>query len=140
MSDSIRLSNAHGINPAIPKCYLCLEDKNEVILAGKMRPLKDEDGYVYNSDPQAPQGAVWDMEPCDKCNTWREKGVILISTREGEQGNNPYRTGGWVVVSKDFVMRAISDQAYAETVCRTGCCFVPDSTWDILGLLRTPNE
>ena len=33
---SIRLSKEHGVNPAIPICYFCGEEKNEIVLAGRL--------------------------------------------------------------------------------------------------------
>ena len=70
MSDSIRLSEKHGVNPAIPLCFFCLKPKNEIIIAGKMRG--------EYSDREAPQHAVWDMRPCDEC---KGSGQITRVTR-----------------------------------------------------------
>lgn len=36
MSNSIRLSPKHGLNPSISVCFFCGEDKNEIILPGKL--------------------------------------------------------------------------------------------------------
>jgi len=32
----LRLSEKHGVNPAIPLCFLCGKEKNVVLLAGRL--------------------------------------------------------------------------------------------------------
>ena len=41
MSRSIRISEKHGVNPTIPICFYCGEDKNEVALLGKLHGDKE---------------------------------------------------------------------------------------------------
>jgi hypothetical protein len=125
--DSISLSPTYGVNPAIPKCFFCLEDKNEIILPGWLP-----------GDIEAPRGAVWDRRPCDKCAEYMERGVILISVRNGEtgKGDNPYRTGGWAVIKEDAIRRALTDQKLAEQIIRQRVAFIEDDSWDQLGLPR----
>ena len=36
MSDSIKVSPKHGLNPTIPQCFWCGKDKSEIALLGKM--------------------------------------------------------------------------------------------------------
>lgn len=72
MSDSIRLHPEHGLNPAIPRCYFCGEDKNELILPGAA--CKGE----------APRNAVWDMSPCQTCKAQMDVGIMLIGVKDGE--------------------------------------------------------
>ncbi len=123
---NIRLSEKHGVNPAIPKCFFCGEDKNEILLLGK---LKD--------DAEAPRGAVFNHEPCDKCNGYMEQGVILISVDEAKSASdmkNPYRTGGWCVVSDNFVKRVVTPQELQDTILKQRVAFIPDEAWELLGL------
>ena len=98
----IRLSPQHGVNPS-PKCFYCLQDKNQTMLMGLMR------GGV-----EAPRNMVWDHEACDTCAGHMLQGVILISVRNDcEPGDeNPYRTGGWVVITDDAIRR-IEDRIHA---------------------------
>lgn len=98
MSGSIRLSEKHGVNPAIPLCFFCLKPKNEIILPGKMK-----------NDMEAPRNAVWDMRPCDECKGFMAKGIILISVDESKSADhkNPYRSGGWCVVKEELVKQAL---------------------------------
>lgn len=122
---SIRLSPKFGVNPAIPKCFYCNEDKNEVILVGRLP-----------NDAEAPRNTVWDKSPCDKCKGYMEKGVILISVRDGEHGENPYRTGGWVVVKDDLIHNLVKDTAVRDHILKARVSFLPDEVWDLIGLPR----
>ena len=56
MSKSIKISPKHGLNPSISTCFWCGKDKNEIILAGR---IKD--------DAEMPMHAVFDYEPCVEC-------------------------------------------------------------------------
>ena len=62
MSKSIRLSDKHGVNPAIPKCFICGESKNEILLFGK---LKGNDAWLIadkarrNLQARRLDGGVW---------------------------------------------------------------------------------
>ena len=128
----IRLSPAYGVNPAIPRCFYCLEDKNEVILAGMMFGSGSR-------EIKAPQGKVWDKIPCDKCQDYMKQGIILISVDEAKSKDdldNPWRTGGWVVVSEDFVKRELRPQEFVDGLLKKRAAFVPDAAWDMLGLPR----
>jgi hypothetical protein len=138
--DSIELSLKHGVNPCIPKCFFCNRDKNEILLFGKMKPLKDVDGYVLDHDPEAPRGMVLDKEPCDECGALMGRGIILVSVRDGEQGNNPYRTGGWVVAKDDLVERMVTTKELADRILKSRFAFIPDEVWDVVGLPRGPIE
>ncbi len=124
----IKLSPKHGVNPAIPLCFYCNEAKNEVILAGRLP-----------GDEEAPRASVWDTVPCDKCKGYMAKGVILISVKDGSEGDNPYRTGGWVVVKDEFITRAI-DPVAGAVILKRRASFVPDEVWDRIGLPRGPME
>ncbi len=125
MSKSIRLSDKHGVNPAIPKCFICGESKNEILLFGKLK-----------GDAEAPHGMVLDKVPCDKCEEYMEMGIILISTRDGEEGDNPYRTGGWAVLKEEAVVRMINDPEVLEGIVKKRMAFVPDEVWDAIGIPR----
>jgi len=142
----IRLSKEYGLNPAIPRCYLCGKEKNEIILPGVMR---GKDG----KDIEAPKGMVWDREPCDECKDWMKQGVILISVKDGEERpmgplrageqrvieDNPYRTGGWCVLRDEAVKRIFTGEAVDDLIKkRVG--FVEDEVWNMVGLPRSGEE
>lgn len=123
---NIRLSEKHGVNPTIPKCFYCGEDKNEIILPGRLP-----------NDQEAPRGMVWDKAPCDTCAGYMEQGVILISVKDSEEdSDNPYRTGGWVVVSDEAIAKIVQPKELADDILGRGVAFVPDEAWDAIGLPR----
>jgi len=87
MSGSIRLHPKHGLNPTMPVCFCCGQDTGEIALLGA----------AYKGE--APHRMVMDKAPCKKCQDLMTRGVILIETRDGEEGENPYRTGYMTVVT-----------------------------------------
>jgi len=96
---SIRLSEKHGVNPSVQKCFYCQKDV-WVVLFGRLL-----------GDAEAPRTVVMDHEPCDDCKEVMSRGVILISIDEKKsEGDmqNPYRTGGWCAVSDDLIRRLIT--------------------------------
>ena len=149
---SIQLSPKHGVNPAIPICFWCNEEKNMLYLPGQMK-----------GDIEAPRNSVWDMEPCDNCRDLMDQGIILISVKDGEMEKeeearqrakaeyesrhvasrkksfqyipNPYRTGGWVVMKEDAFTRIFQGDVVNQ-ILSMRWSFVPDEVWDMVGLPR----
>ena len=68
----IKLSPKHGLNPTIPVCFWCGEERNEVALLGHIG-----DGRKHE-DFEAPRHMVIDYEPCEKCRAKMALGVTLI--------------------------------------------------------------
>ena len=142
----ITLSPKHGLNPAVPKCYYCLQDKNEVVIPGRIdRRVPNRHGIDKREvDIEAPRGAVWDMRPCDKCAALMQQGVILISIRDTEEPPppdekiiwNPYRTGGRAVVKDEAIPRIFHPPTLAEHILKHRYAFIADSAWVVLGLPR----
>lgn len=104
MSNDIKLSPKHGLNPAIPCCFWCGEPKNEIALLGK----------IDKEDSKAPKRLITDYEPCDKCKELFSDGVRLIGAVEkppvenmppiaGDEETSMYPTGTYVVVSKEWI-------------------------------------
>lgn len=115
----MRISKEHGLNPSISTCFICGENKNEILLLG------------HNKGKKAPHTACYNYEPCDKCKEFMKQGIILISVRDGESNNNPYRTGGWVVIKEDAAKRILSKEIIDKRIA-----FVEDKMWDMVGLPR----
>ena len=92
----IKLSAKHGVNPCIVKCFVCQEDTGELALLGRLP-----------NDAEAPREAVLDKRPCSKCQEHMKQGVILISVRDGESGDNPFRRGAWVVIKHEAHKRFV---------------------------------
>jgi len=122
MNNGIRVSEKHGVNPSMMVCFYC-QETYAIALLGKLP-----------GDAEAPRQAVYDRTPCPKCQEWMTKGVIMISVRDSDYGSsNPYRTGGWVVLTDDAVRRILRDP---DDVLKARIAFVPDGVWDELGLPR----
>ena len=124
----LRLSPKHGVNATIPCCFFCMQEKHEIILAGRMKTKTD-------NDVEAPRGSVWDKEPCAKCVEYMKQGIILISVRDGETSQNSYRTGGWVVVRDEFFTQ-MNDTPLIQSILEGRVTFIPDEAWDMMGLPR----
>jgi hypothetical protein len=107
-------------------CFLCGEDKNELILAGAF------------GGKEAPRRGVWNKEPCDKCKSWMEKGVILIEVSEKltEDEQNPYRCGGWSVLRDEAIKRMPFDDEVLEDMLTRRVAFITDEVWTRLGIPR----
>lgn len=126
----IRLHPKHGVNPTIPTCFYCGEDKNEIALLGA----------AYRGEAPM-KGVVLDQKPCDKCAGYMKQGVILISVKDGEDGKpNPYRTGGWAVIKDEAIRRMVQPDDLAETIIARRAAFVPDEAWAALGLTPQPEK
>ena len=65
-----------------------------------------------------------------------EQGIILVSVRDGEEGENPFRTGAFVVVRERLIREAIQPQEVVDHVLKARFAFIPDDAWDKLGLPR----
>lgn len=89
---SIKLSPKHGVNPSVLHCICCGKDYG-VAMLGKLK-----------GDAEAPRDIYQGL--CNDCQGVVNKGgCLFIEVRNGEKGDNPYRTGRMVGVSKDFKER-----------------------------------
>jgi len=122
-----------GLKPAIPKCFYCHQDKNELLLDKR---LYDS----YQGRMEKLHGRIVDMIPCDKCHQHMEEGIILITIdneksdkdwnippgnartsifvdKPSEAHNsqfwvpNPYRTGGWFVVREESLETILDEDS-----------------------------
>lgn len=94
--DGILLSEEHGLNPSLIKCWLCGEDTGEIALLGKLP-----------NDEKAPPYIVQKGHLCDRCKKALEEGnQAIIEVEDISEGketpDNPdkYRTGRMVIVKK----------------------------------------
>ena len=77
---------------------------------------------------------------CSECRKWMERGIILISVRDENEGSeNPFRTGAWIVIKEDALRRLV-DGKTADEICLKRMAFVADSTWNLLGLPRNNHD
>ena len=77
----ILLSPKHGLNPTIPICFWCGEEKNEIALMGRIGDARKGEDF------EAPMHAVLDYEPCDKC---REKNVHWVYHDRSHPRSEPH--------------------------------------------------
>lgn len=135
----IHVDPKHGLNPCITKCFYCGGVK-DIAIFGRLRSSTkkafQEAGFdVHNG--KAPSSIVMDKEPCSKCQGYMQQGIILISCRhptsEKEQ-QNPYRTGGWVVVKDELIRKAVHPDELCNNILKKRVAFMPDEVWDALGL------
>ena len=98
-----------------------------VVLFGKLK-----------EDAEAPRKVCLghDSEPCEECKKHMEMGIILISVDEAksEDMNNPWRTGGWVVLKEEAVKRWGLPAELEQHILRRRLAFLPDEVWDAIGL------
>lgn len=83
MSKDIKLSPKHGVNPTIPCCFWCGEQKNEIALLGK----------IDKQDSEAPKNLIINYEPCYKCKNIFDKGIHVIGAVETPINNFPRIAG-----------------------------------------------
>jgi hypothetical protein len=118
----IRLDPKYGVNPSVVRCFLCGEAYG-VALLGRL-----PDGG------EAPCEAVYERTPCDKCQVYMRQGIIIIQTRNGETGDNPYRLGGFAVLTEAAVRRIVRPEELLAHILQTRVAFIDDETWQALGL------
>ena len=121
MAGSLKLHWVHGVNPTIPVCYFCGQDKKEVALLGA----------AYKG--QAPMNMVIDQEPCDDCKSWMKKGVILIQVEDNSEPPHPVRTGGFCVISEAGIRKMFTDEA-ATDLLEKRAGFLEQSLWEDVGI------
>lgn len=109
---SILLSPKYGVNPTIPVCFWCGEERGEIALLGHIGDNRKHEDF------EAPRYAVIDYEPCDNCRRNMSLGFTLM-----EATSNPnfrtsvpaqkgiYPTGKYVVVKPEAVQRVFGDMS-----------------------------
>lgn len=127
MSDSIRLSPKHGLNPSIETCAWCGGTKG-IALMGKLK-----------GDAEAPKYITMNYEPCDDCAEKWKMGIVAIEASnhplsEGQppMGENAYPTGRHVVVKREAIERMISDEALREQILKAGRALMDCDTFEML--------
>ena len=123
MSKLIRLSPRYGVNPSMGVCFYCGEESGEIILPGELP-----------DDAEAPRHAVWHKTPCPKCQTLMAQGIMLLGVRDGESGDNPYRTGKMAVVKESAMRHIVNDAELLADILKKRICYIEDSTWSKIGL------
>lgn len=127
---------------ALTKCYFCGEG-NEIVLAK----------YPTHPHPCVAEmnGAVTSMRPCSKCEGLMKAGVIIItidpekSERDWNKPKpgqerfipNPYRSGGWFVVTDEYIKRLMGVNSKAsEFALKRRFVFMEHEVAEKLGMFR----
>ncbi len=102
MTKEIRISKQYGLNPSVTHCECC---GKEIGIALFGTSWKDPN---TGKTAEAPMSVA--MGLCDDCKKVIDGGgMMIIEVRDGETGNNPYRTGRLVGISKEAKERNFSD-------------------------------
>lgn len=99
--DEIILSPKYGVNPTMPVCFWCGEDRGEIALLGHVKTPE-------NDDVEAPRRMVLDYEPCEKCKENMALGfTVMEATQESNDATSmPFQpgvfpTGRWCVLKRE---------------------------------------
>lgn len=146
---SIRLSPKYGVNPTIPVCFWCGEEKNEIALMGRISRKKTSRTAwgstieTRENDIEAPRHCVLDYEPCEKCKENMAKGVTIFGTSlhpiqedmppisQSPEGYSVYPVPKYLVLSEDGV-RHIFDETTAKALIESRKGFAPEELVDQL--------
>lgn len=127
MSDSIRLSPKHGLNPSVETCAWCGGTKG-IALMGKLK-----------GDAEAPKYITMNYEPCDDCAEKWKMGIVVIEVLNSplSEGQSPisegmYPTGRHVVVKREAMEQIISDDTLRERILKFGRTLMDRDTFNAL--------
>lgn len=131
------------VGVALTRCFYCGE--GDRILLNKV--LTEHMAKRVESA----HNCVLDMEPCNKCKELMGKGVILITidvaksdpnwntNPDADKSNwmpNPYRTGGFFVITDDAVKRIIDNEEMAAWALKHRFMFIEHEAAEKLGLFQ----
>ena len=104
---SVRISKDFGVNPSVNTCFICGKETN-VVLFGTS--YKDKNGKTAEAPRNVCTGQL-----CGDCQKVIDEGnIFFIAVKDGESGNNPYRTGPIVVLKEEAVQRMFPDFPYKK--------------------------
>ena len=104
---SVRISKDFGVNPSVDTCFICGKETSLVFFGAS---YKDKNGKTAEAPRNVCSGDI-----CDKCKQIIEEGgIFFIGVKDGESGNNPYRTGKYAAVKEEAVKRMFPDFPYKK--------------------------
>lgn len=127
MSKGIKIGKA-GINPTIPVCYFCEQDKGEIVLTGiQGEEWAKNHGYADGHMPMR----IWihdDFEPCAKC---KEQGIGVVEVDNNTDRNPTFRR--WLV-KEEAIKRLLEDKTdLLEKVLQTRVLMLSKEVAEFLG-------
>lgn len=113
----ITLSKEYGVNPSVETCTICGKEMS-VVLFGTS--YKGENGKPAEAPHRVCLGNI-----CDDCKKVIEDGgIFFIEVRDGESGNNPYRTGRIIAVKESAIKNILKGYSKVN--------YVEHSVWEKL--------
>ena len=104
---SISLSKQFGVNPSVDTCFICGKETS-VVLFGTS--YKDENGKTAEAPRRVCTGQL-----CNECQkVIDDGGIFFIAVKDGESGNNPWRTGQIAALKEEAVQRMFPDFPYKK--------------------------
>ena len=102
MSKGIRISKQYGVNPSVTHCMCCGKETGLALFGTSWKDPKT------GKTAEAPMNVS--MGLCDDCKKVIESnGLMIIEVRDGEKGDNPYRTGRLIGITKEAKERMFKD-------------------------------
>ena len=105
---------------ALTKCFFCGEN-DKIVMNTRLN------SRVAGAVKKA-HGKVIDYEPCNDCKENMKKGVMVIETKDGEKGHNPFRTGRIAVIKDDAIKELITDEVLLGDVLDKRMMYIHEST------------
>jgi len=106
MNNQTKFPNTKDINPLIPICFFCREEKNKITTVSKLEGMyKDTDTSTY---------AILDYEPCDRCKAIMKSNVTIVGVSETptqngqppiatQSGKEYYPSGEWLLMKSEAI-------------------------------------
>jgi hypothetical protein len=131
MSNELKLSPKHGVNPTIPICLWCGKEKEEIALLGQ----------INKKDSEAPRRVIMDYEPCEQCKELFNMGIHIIGVSTepmvetmfpivNDENITLYPTGSMFVSSEEWVtnfLTANNQQSMLDNVLSNRVLMLPDT-------------
>lgn len=102
----VKLSPKYGVNPTIPVCFWCGEERGEIALLGHIGNGRKHEDF------EAPMHMVLDYEPCEKCRENMSLGFTVMEATTAPNSvtnvqiqKGVYPTGRYAVITMDAAAR-----------------------------------
>lgn len=124
----MKLSEKHGLNPAICCCYFCGRPKNKIVLTGAQGDRwAKKNGYPNGEMPMFIMLAG-DIEPCDKC---KERGIAIAEVESDENRKLTFRR--WLV-KEEIIRKLLEHSPMISRVLKSRVMVIPKALSQTIGL------
>lgn len=114
----ITLSKEYGVNPSVLRCKCCGKEYGIGLFGTSIKDKKT--GKTAEAPPYMYQGL------CDDCKkVVHAGGLLIIEVRDGETGENPYRTGRLIGITEEARERMFKE-------VKSPICYMEHSTFEQL--------